>query len=280
MAARVKSIIVDLLSPRGARPISVAAIVEATALFGISTNNTRVTLVRLAREGLLDRTGEGTYTLSARALPLNQRVRRWARDSELLKPWNGRWLTLHAAAPLRATQRRAAIRALRLARLAEATPMLAVRPDNLRIEPARVAEELTALGMPGRFFVAQAEVVDGRVIGRWRRELWDLKALAAGYARLGLELERAIERLPRIPFERALVETFTLGGEVIRELALDPLLPEEIMPGDGRERLRALMREYDRAGRGLWRRFMGRFESPRRDESAPFLSTMDPRAEN
>ncbi len=53
-----------------------------------------------------------------------------------------------------------------------------------------------------------------------------------------------------------MVETFLLGGRAIRQLVLDPLLPEPIVAAGERRELVQALRDYDRAGRGCWRAFM------------------------
>ena len=69
-----RSAILDLLSPRGRRPISAAAIVAACALFGISSNNTRVALARLVADGRLEKVGPASYALSEDAEAGNIKV--------------------------------------------------------------------------------------------------------------------------------------------------------------------------------------------------------------
>jgi hypothetical protein len=49
---------------------------------------------------------------------------------------------------------------------------------------------------------------------------------------------------------------------VIRELVLDPLLPEPLAPEAERRALALAMRRYDRAGRRAWASFMARFGAP------------------
>jgi hypothetical protein len=56
-----------------------------------------------------------------------------------------------------------------------------------------------------------------------------------------------------------MVESFELGGNAIRQLALDPLLPDALLPGCERELLLETMLRYDRAGRACWARFLGGF---------------------
>jgi phenylacetic acid degradation operon negative regulatory protein len=69
-------------------------------------------------------------------------------------------------------------------------------------------------------------------------------------------------RLPRLPADAAMVESFLLGGRVIRELVLDPLLPEPLAPEEQRRTLVQAMRRYDRAGRGAWADFLARHGAP------------------
>ena len=59
-----------------------------------------------------------------------------------------------------------------------------------------------------------------------------------------------------------MAETFLVGGRAIREIALDPCLPEAIAPEKERRALVAAMREYDRAGRACWREFMRAHDAP------------------
>ena len=47
-------------------------------------------------------------------------------------------------------------------------------------------------------------------------------------------------------------ESFSLGGDVLRQIVLDPLLPEPIVPALERRRLGEAMRRYDRLGRACW----------------------------
>jgi phenylacetic acid degradation operon negative regulatory protein len=83
---------------------------------------------------------------------------------------------------------------------------------------------------------------------RYQRER---RALAASEARLLRRTETA-----------AMVESFRLGGRVIRELVRDPLLPEALVPAAERRALVAALRRYDRAGRRAWASFMARHGAP------------------
>jgi phenylacetic acid degradation operon negative regulatory protein len=268
---RPQSIIIDLLSPRGTKPISVTAIVESCALFGISSNLVRVTLARLVARGLLNKVGPAEYALSESAVPLNRHVLRWSLLEFAEKPWNGDWLMIHLERRPTGRDRAAARRAFRLARLAEATPTLIVRPDNIRPESHDAAGMLFDLKLGFRFFSSYARVEPG-VSARWLLTLWPVEKLRAAHNETATQLDVSLTRLYRMPFEKALVESFLVGGEAIRALLFDPLLPEVVMPGRERRLVLDLMRLYDKAGRELWRRFNTRFEHSPKMDFAPFKS--------
>ena len=49
-----------------------------------------------------------------------------------------------------------------------------------------------------------------------------------------------------------MAESFLIGGDAIRQLANDPLLPEPIVASRERRRLIDALRSYDRLGRKMW----------------------------
>jgi phenylacetic acid degradation operon negative regulatory protein len=100
-----------------------------------------------------------------------------------------------------------------------------------------------------RFFGFR-ELTDGRA-----RELWDARTLVADYRRSSAELAASEARLPALSARAAMVESFLLGGRVIRQLVLDPLLPEPIVDAAERRALATAMRRYDKLGHACWRAF-------------------------
>lgn len=235
----------------------VRALVEAASLFEIAEGSVRVALTRLLAEGLVERDERGQYRLGAAAEPVRARVATWRDLGAQLRPWSGAWIgVLDARAGTRAAQR-AGERALRMLGFRALTKSLAVRPDNLAGGVARVRDELAALGLAPGGTVCELRALDDVTEARARR-LWDADALVAGYRRHVRAIEASTQRLRARSDERAMVESFRVGGAALRALATDPLLPEPIVPAPERDALVAAMRGYDALGRARWSAFLSR----------------------
>jgi phenylacetic acid degradation operon negative regulatory protein len=136
-----------------------------------------------------------------------------------------------------------------------------VRPDNLRGGIEALRRELIALGLPQGDPIFEMRSLDDLSEARARR-LWDVEALQAGYRAMRAQIRLSSGRLSRPPAPRAMVESFMIGGAVLRQLAFDPLLPDAIAPEAERTALVEAMRDYDRSGRALWAEFLARYEVP------------------
>jgi phenylacetic acid degradation operon negative regulatory protein len=264
-----RSLILDLLSTLRGGSLPVGALVAAGGLFGIPENGVRVALHRLLARGLAGRDERGRYRLGREAAALNERVVSWRRLEERLRRWDGGWLGVQRAGR-KGRQRDPARRALRLLGFASLAPGLAIRPDNLRGGVAAAREELLTLGLEPDAMVFTLGALDASAEAR-ARGLWDTAALREGYARSLRELAASEARLPRLAEADAMVESFTLGGRVIRDLVRDPLLPEPLVPAAERRAVVTALRRYDRAGRRSWAAFLARHGAPH----APFDLPVD-----
>jgi len=179
---------------------------------------------------------------------------------EWLASRTGGWLAVHAGASGRSAQRGRA-RALRLFGFAPLRPGVWVRPDNLAAALDDVRRELGDLGLPAGDLVCTLSELDPATDARARR-LWDVAALRRTYRRLGAALAASEAHLDRLTPAAAMAESFVLGGKALRELVLDPLLPEAICPAAERDTLLDQMRRYDRLGRLAWGRLLQRFDVP------------------
>jgi phenylacetic acid degradation operon negative regulatory protein len=251
-----KSLILDLLSTLGGRSMPVRALVDAAALFAIEENSLRVALTRLLATGTVERDERGEYRLGKRAHAVQHQVVSWRHLEERIRPWQGGWIGLSTAdfARRARSERHRRERALRFFGFRELASGLEVRPDNLAPSLEDLRHELVSLGLPEgtpAFAIAELDTItDGRA-----RELWDARKLVADYRRSAAELAASEARLPALSARAAMVESFLLGGRVIRQLVLDPLLPEPIVDAAERRALATAMRRYDKLGHACWRAF-------------------------
>ena len=263
-----RSLIFDLLSTlrRGSMPV--AALVQAGALFGIAEGSIRVALHRLLADGRVESDERGQYRLGAAAAPVQSIVAGWRELDRRTRAWNGRWLGVHGApAAQRGAAAQRSAQALRMLGFERLAPGLHVRPANLRADVASVGATLHAIGLPESALVFELAELDPAADARARR-LWPADALVRSYRAAHRELERSSVRLRSLSESDAMTESFLIGGRVVQQLALDPLLPAPLV--DERERLALLesMRAYDRLGRDAWSAFLNRFGVPHRTAPA------------
>ncbi len=253
MRPTARSLLLDLLSTVSRGSVPVRALVRSGELFGIEPNAIRVALARLRAAQLVHSDQRGRYRLGERARAVHGQVASWRARERRTRPWDGGWLAVHTS-PLGRSDRRALrrrIRALAFLGFRALEPGLELRPDNLAEPTDGTRERLEALGLDAGALVCRLGGLDAARDAR-ARGLWDVDALCRAYRRRASELESSAARLAEQPRERAMVESFLLGGAALRQLAYDPQLPEELAAARERDRLVAVMRQYDRLGRRAW----------------------------
>jgi phenylacetic acid degradation operon negative regulatory protein len=254
MQPTAKSVILDLLSTVRGRALPVRALIGAGELFGIRANALRVALARLRAAGLVASDQPGLYRLGGRAEAVNRLATSWRAVERSMRPWSDAWIAVATCGLPRARQD-ASARALAFLGCRELRPGLAVRPDNLvgGVEGAR--QHLHDLGLD-----QEAEVFGlhelAPATARRAAALWDTAALRLGYRRTIADLERSEQRLATLPRERAMAESFLLGGRAIRQIVFDPRLPDALVPAAERRALVDALLRYDRLGRACWSSFM------------------------
>jgi phenylacetic acid degradation operon negative regulatory protein len=252
-----KSLILDLLTAADGWAAPVSALIIAAEIFEITENNLRVALARLLSRGVVERDERGQYRIAASAEAVKRHVASWENLEDRAVAWQGRWIGVHTTGLPRGRRREARrqLRALEFLGLRELEPKLWVRPDNLRGGVAGVREQLGKLGLEAGTPVFAVAELDEET-EQHARALWNVDALRAGYREMREAIANSACRLPELPLEGAMVECFVLGGEALRQIAFDPLLPEPILPVAERRAFVDAMRRYDRDGRACWSRFM------------------------
>lgn len=259
MQPTAKSLVLDLLSSQRSAAMPVRALVAAGALFGIDGNGMRVALARLLAKSVVERDERGVYRLAAGAGAVAGHVRAWRKLEDLVRDWKGAWIAVHAGSVARHDRSsvRRNERALAFLGFRELEAGLHVRPDNLAGGIDVVRDRLHALGLAPAATVFTMTNLDDEATRR-ACSLWDVAALRRGYREASRRLAASSARLDAAATDKAMVETYILGGDVLRQIVLDPLLPDAIVPGAERRALVAAMRDYDKLGRACWAPFMRR----------------------
>jgi len=251
MKLNARHLILDLLLASDHHQVSVREAITACGIFAISENSVRVALVRLSSDGLVQAAGRGHYRLGPQALDLAGDVATWRSAEQRLSPWHGDWITVFTA-NLGRTNRTALKRrerALNLLGFRELEQGLHVRPNNLADGPQGVLQRLRKLGLETEARLCLSQ--------HWSDEptlktLWDTERLNANYRHWRQTLESWTTRAHELDAESAARESFLLGGQAIRHVVFDPLLPDSFIDSQARLEFVASVRKFDKVGHHIW----------------------------
>lgn len=255
-----KSVVLEVLSAgesiyKGTLPVR--SLVQAASVFDIAENSVRVAIVRLRAEGLLESPGRGEYRLGPSAQVVNDKIHGWRTVSSRIGNWDGSWATVFTA-DLSRTDRpalRRRQRALRYHGFEELKPGFFLRPNNLTPGIDGLRDELVALGLDANASVFRMEELNPDQEQR-ARALWDSPGLEQTYSKLHGDLTVSMSRLEELPLNDSVREAFLLGREGIRQIVLDPLLPEPLVDEDKRSTMVDVLQSYCDKGLNLWTRFL------------------------
>jgi phenylacetic acid degradation operon negative regulatory protein len=253
-----KGLVLDLVATLRTGSMPARALVAAGEVFGIDENRMRVAIARAFAEGLIERDQRGEYRRRADR-GLSVLVAGWRGLEHRMSRWRGDWIAAlfpSRSGPERGAKRRSA-RALRVFGFRPFQPGVALRPANLVDTLPALHARLADLGLRPEFSIGLLQSLD-EAADRRARALWDTETLRRGYSRSIAKVEQSRRQLPGLPVEKAMAESFTLGGSIIRQLVLDPLLPPPLVPAGELAALVRAMRAYETAGRAVWRGFLQR----------------------
>lgn len=248
-----KSLILDLLLAAKGRPLSAKQAIAACAIFDISVNNTRVALVRLSAEGLIESAGRALYQLTDDAHTLADDVAAWRTRSKRVRHWDGSYIVVQAnkLARSEAKQQRARARALLMLGFQPLNEHLFIRPNNIEESLSAVRSRLYKLGLEKEAPVFGALDFD-HVTEERIQTLWKPAELEANYTQLEKKMRTWLDRHSTLEPEVAARESFLLGGTAIKHVVYDPFLPSEWVDSQARDRFLNAVDEVDRAGMRIW----------------------------
>lgn len=247
----------------------VRALVEAGAIFGIEENNIRVSLARLIASDRIERDERGRYRLGQAVAAISRQLRNWRHLDARMRPWDGHWLVAHTPRVGRGPARRRRERSLELLGFRELESGFSFRPDNLLGGVNDVRNELVGLvsgtaaepNVLGRVFrVRDLDAASEREV----RSLWDTDSITNEVREASLALHDSESRINTLSNDEAMIESFLVGGRILRILVRHPLLPAEILTPAPLTQLISGMQHYDQLGRMAWAAFLARHEVPHR----------------
>lgn len=256
MKVNPKNLILELLLAVGEKPLTARNAIQACALFSISENSLRVTLTRLLTAGLIELVGRGAYRLGPAAKDLALDVATWRMAEDRIRPWLGGYVVVHTGNLPRSDRAglRRRDRALQMMGFRPLERALHIRPDNIDRDIGAVRERLYALGLDREAAVFLASGMDSEREAAVRC-LWDAKALTQSYRQLRPALDAWLQGAKQIPLEDAARESFLIGGDAIRQLVFDPLLPAPFIDTAERHAFIQSVRRFDEAGQAVWNQF-------------------------
>lgn len=251
-AVKPKHLILNLLAEAEA-PIGSQQFIRIGQLFGITDNSIRVSLARLVSDNMLKTPSRGFYLLGSSASKLAEDLAQWRSLESKVCNWDGAWIGAFISVLGRAdrTGLRRRTRVLQLAGFEQLETGLLVRPNNLMGGTSQLRERLYRLGLePEAMIFSMAEL--GPEAQAKAMALWDTAGLHEHYVQGIKEMESWMASAHQLSPEAAARECFLIGDQVLRCIAYDPMLPEEMIDTQARRRYVETMVRYDQLGKEIW----------------------------
>lgn len=252
-----KSLILDLLRTSKPSALPVRLLINTAAIFDISENALRVNLNRLIKRDVIAQDSRGYYQVSETTSPLRNWVSSWRDGEQRVKPWESQWLSLQLSSALKPKASEQIERAAYRLGFRQFWESCWVRPDNLRVSTRDLRQLIVQLSGQNDFLlmgVTHFECQDDP------SQLWPIARLEQDYQRQIDVLNVSLAKLKSVDLSTKFRDSFILGGDCIHTLAIDPLLPPEMINTELRESLTQLMHRYDRVCRPFWQQLFSDYK--------------------
>jgi phenylacetic acid degradation operon negative regulatory protein len=253
-----RTLLLDLLRTSEPNAWPVRTLIKVADIFGISENSLRVNITRLLAKQHIVQDDRGHYRMGEHNRILLDWVDSWEQGETRTKTWRGDWLTLAISPACKSAQLKNLEKSCFRLGFRELWKNQWLRPNNLTKSQAQIRKQIHSLSECDSFLLTRSSqlMLPERFLDL--HSLWDANKLEANYQHFINVLADSAQRADNYDREELLRETFILGGEVINFLAMDPLLPKEMVDIALRDQLTQHMKKYDETYRCFWQKtFLG-----------------------
>lgn len=252
-----KSLILDLLRTSKPSALPVRLLINTAAIFDISENAMRVNLNRLIKRDVISQDSRGYYQVSETTSPLRTWVASWRAGEQRIRPWQQQWLNLQISSSLNASAAKQLQRAAFRFGFRQYWDNSWIRPDNLSINNADLSQLLEQLSEQNSFMLMQVQQFSGN---KKPAQLWQPEKVEQVYRSHITALQDSINNIDSAELASRFRDSFILGGNCIHTLAIDPLLPAELINVELRDELTQLMKTYDRMCTPYWQQLFSQYK--------------------
>jgi len=256
-AVTAKSLILDLLRTSKPSALPVRLLIDTGAIFSISENALRVNLNRLIKRDVISQDSRGYYQVSDTTSPLRLWVSSWREGERRIRPWQQQWLSLQLSSNLKVKAAAKLQRAAYRFGFRQFWCDCWIRPDNLQMSNLELGRLLTQLSGESNFMLMGVSHFETDLDPR---ALWPVSSLEANYREKIALLNASLASIESADLAEKFRDSFILGGNCIHTLAIDPLLPPEMINTQLRGELTQLMKSYDRICRPFWQQLFSQYK--------------------
>ena len=255
-----KNLVEGFLRAADPDPISVKSLLKVGELLGFSNNAIRVAISRLCAKELVVSDARSCYRLTDKTFAISKFIERWRIGEDRVQPWQGQWLCCHLPQGMQRTERNQSQKSLTWHGFKNGLSGLYLRPDNLNLSITELSKQLIDTGLTQQATLFRASDFSGEQTAHWPT-LWDTRELESTYQELHDQLCESYDHFHDIEPTKSLPESLILGGNTLRALALDPLLPQEMVDISLRQALTAMMIKYEQLCRTAWGEMIQKLEA-------------------
>ncbi len=251
-----KSLLLDVLRSTKSTAWPVKKLIEVANIFSIKESAVRVTLSRLVSRGLIETDERGSYLMTSAYDPVRNWIDDWQKGEDRLTDWNGLWLCVLPPIKIRKKDQQLLDKAVQRLGFRVVQERMWARPDNLTLPIERMNELLEAMSGVSTLMYATVTKLHSSE-GELKLDLlWNRSVMEKEYRHCTKRLKRCMAQQQDLKSVAAMKESILVGGEAIRLLALDPLLPDCMVDKTLRVELDSTTHIYNAMYHEAWQSFL------------------------